>query len=410
MILASVPSAWAAGEQCSSDIDCVSGESCSLIGDFLLCTANGGSSSGGGGGLGSTCDASTVCGEHLACLQGICTFADPNNNNGGNGNDGGNTQVIPANGACEVFDFSRQCIADYFCNALSGTCESLSVQSCIMTTNQGSVGTGGCKPTQVCTPLEFLNSAAGAPGACITVEQDPNSHICSPACPSGQTCTLGICVADSIGGGQCSPACTAGKTCVAGVCVADGSTGSQCPTAGCGTGKSCVAGVCVPDVASCPTEGCGAGKSCVAGVCVTTSLSCPAAGCGAGKSCVGGVCVPDSVVPATCSASKPCTGTLQCVAGLCIPGTGAQNQCSPACTTGNTCINSVCVADGSAFTGTIGSRCDASHGCNTNLACFANLCIPSTLAAQAGGASAVHATVSVLLSLAIACVAALMTV
>lgn len=459
LVFASVPTAWAAGEECSTDGDCGSDETCRDHAGSRICMVR--------GGLGSTCDATTVCGEFLTCVEGFCTFDDTNNN-------GTDVQVIPADGACELFNFERQCIKDYFCNPLSNTCESAVIQSCTVTT----IGTSGsgCKPTQWCTPLDEANSASGAPGACITITADPNNNVCTPACPTGQTCALGICINDNVGN-QCSPACATGqicvanvcvadtgaqcsatvqcptgktcvagicvtdidscpaegcatgstcvagvcvpsscptegcgtgKTCVAGVCVADNT--SSCPTEGCGEGKSCVDGVCVADAPTCPTEGCGTGKTCIAGVCVADSNTCPTEGCGAGKSCVAGVCVADAVVPTTCSAEKPCTNGQTCVSGVCTPGTGAQNQCSPACTTGNTCINSVCVADGSAFTGTLGSRCDAAHGCNTNLACFANFCVPSNLAAQAGGASAVHATVSVLASLAIACVAALMTV
>ena len=177
-------------------------------------------------------------------------------------------------------------------------------------------------------------------------------------------------------------------------CVVRGGLGSDCD-------DTCLDNVCTDDATGLQckvTTDYPTGRSCVAGVCVTDAGTGPAAGCGPGKSCVAGVCVAEAVVPATCAADKPCSGTDTCVNSVCTPATGAQNVCSPACATGTTCVNSVCVATGT-FTGTLGSRCDTTHACNANLACFAGFCVPSNLAAEAGGASAVQATVSILASL-----------
>lgn len=92
---------------------------------------------------------------------------------------------------------------------------------------------------------KFENTALVVPGAAI----------CTPACPSDQTCQAGVCVPT----GGCTPACKDGEVCQDGKCLP-----KPCEPA-CKATETCQAGQCVPKACE---PACGSGEACVGGTCV----------------------------------------------------------------------------------------------------------------------------------------------
>ncbi len=163
--------------------------------------------------------------------------------------------------------------------------------------------------------------------ACVNLSTDPN-HCgrCGSACPAGQPCTAGVCIADDCPGGQfcagtcrhtstdpsncggCGQQCCAGNVCSGGVCIVACPGGmTSCP----GSMSSCRGNVCA-DTRTDPTH-CGA--------CATR--------CAAGETCVDGVCRGSGFM-----ALAPCNAVGDYTTGSTIRFGGAVgNSYSPACLT-----------------------------------------------------------------------------
>jgi len=76
---------------------------------------------------------------------------------------------------------------------------------------------------------------------CVDTAKDPaNCGACSTPCPTGDSCTIGVCVAS----------CTAPKIKCGSTCVDTSGDVNNCGKCGttCATGESCTAGACVPPV------------------------------------------------------------------------------------------------------------------------------------------------------------------
>ncbi len=203
-------------------------------------------------------------------------------------------------------------------------------------------------------------------------------------CPSGQTCTGGVCVTPTGDGSVCSP-CSSGADCTGAgsYCLTYPSGGNFCgqactSAAGCNAaaGDVCAdlggVGQCVrlvggsPDCSgSTPPSGCTRDSDCAATErCNTTSGACEAR-------------------PAGGALGAPCSGAAACASGLCVGGTCSQtcDWLSPSsCPSGfycdgdltGTCNDGVCRA-GSAGTGAAGSACTVDTQCAA-LFCSGGVC------------------------------------
>ncbi|KAG7130715.1 hypothetical protein HYQ45_010512 [Verticillium longisporum] len=238
-----------------------------------------------------------------------------------------------------------------------------------------------CNPA--CGP--GFNCIFGVNGVSICVP-DVTPPTCTPECGEGFTCALGVggvgvCIPDTNPG--CEPACSNTQTCVANTCVpatcnlptvsalALGKLDPNVCNPTCAAGSTCINNVCVPDTCTIPTESVGVlkrqtqgtcpdGFNCVIGIggvgaCVPDlgpEVCNPV--CGPGFTCVEGQCVPQ-----TCTISigidllkrqsqGDCPDGFVCAIGVgvisvCIPDLTPPTGCTPACTTGQTCVNNACV-------------------------------------------------------------------
>jgi hypothetical protein len=165
-------------------------------------------------------------------------------------------------------------------------------------------GAGGCVGNQVCCGPQ---TAGG--GGCFDVAAGPQhcGSCAAGACPPGETCQLGSCVATSNG---CNPQCGNGNQCVSGRCICMGNGNSAQPCTG---NLSCCSGVGCVDLTSDPNhcndcnKSCGADPLCCDGECKPYSPT----------DC--GKCATDCKTAACC---KPCIlgGSFQCadVCRVCI--------------------------------------------------------------------------------------------
>jgi hypothetical protein len=256
------------------------------------------------------CDASTcpsprvcdgnVCGcpapEALCAGQCVDTTSDPNNC-------GACGDVCPAGDTCIM----GQCSG---CNAV--TCPPPGV--CM-----GEVCTGGCNPMTCLPPNACVNGSecllCTAPGAicggeCANLETDPNNcGACGNACPAGDVCGMGACVAG------CVPQTCAGLGASCGD-VGDGCGGVlQCgdcmaPLTCGGGGEPNVCGgpTCQPVGAGCMTSSACCTMSCQDGVCE----------CGPGTTACMGVCEDLQTDPANCGMCfNACPMGSACIMGTC---------------------------------------------------------------------------------------------
>src|SRR5690554_702342 len=146
---------------------------------------------------------------------------------------------------------------------------------------------------------------------------------CDPACPSGETCEEGVCVAP-IDPNACDPVCESGYTCESGTCVSDDP--NVC-TPGCDISEHCDNGQCKPN-ASNPNDcspACASNESCQAGSCVPNTPPDPdvcTPACPSGYSCQNNLCLPSNTGGCTpaCPSGFTCEGTNICVPDSSGPG------------------------------------------------------------------------------------------
>ena len=207
---------------------------------------------------------------------------------------------------------------------------------------------------------------------CVNTNSDPSDcGACGTACPSGQACASGACVAGGIGS-----TCTSGSSCASGNCV-----GGVCTA--CSAGLTSCGGTCdnlQTDQNNCGACGnvCTSGQTCTAGACVTTQQPAGSA-CSANNQCLSSVCgvngtgiccatacITGGTCGATaCSASGgacvyPPSGTA-CTAGGTCNGAGSCQACTSSCAVGVACTTNSNCASGA---------CD-----NTTGVCAANSCV-----------------------------------
>jgi len=260
-------------------------------------------------------------------------------------------------------------------------CEAGATRGCACTTGQmgaqtcdddgsrwGTCGCGSC--TRMCTGRACGDDGCG--GQC-------------GACPMGQTCSNGSCVA---GTPSCTPACGGRR------CGADPACGTSCGT--CAAGSTCnpMSGQCCTQQCAgrtCGSDGCGGscgvcpgGTTCNATsgrceqVCVPACAgrNCGPDGCGGscGTCPAPSSCGPAGVCQSTCFANpgEACISDTDCCPGStgnpsrCVRLTGVGTVCTAACLSGNDCVSGCCVSL------TDGTRaCNIPLFCASTAACFA---------------------------------------
>ena len=279
-----------------------------------------------------------------------------------------------------IVDGATSCATNYFYSSQDSGCVGTPQgtgaycqlgPSCSYTSSSSGgccTGNGTCNGNGACCPSGSVVCGSGCCAAAI-------GQTCTPACPTGSTCTDGACVAqaDCTAGVQCgSTCCPAGEGCANGVCagvtvaaicpsgsVACGPQGPCCPA-----GFACSGGTCVEGVSA--THGGPAGPSCDGGFCDSGLM------CGGGALC----CPP--ATPQACGSSC-CSATEVCASGQCACPSGTTSCGSNCCPAGSDCASGACVPScGGA--GACGGYC-----CNAGVACSGGKCAcPSDHPVQCG--------------------------
>jgi len=171
--------------------------------------------------------------------------------------------------------------------------------------------------------------------------------------------------------------------------IGNGCAGGSLDCGACPSGYTCTNGICIGG-ASCPAIACGNYCGSIGDGCGRT-LSC--GGCSSGDQCMGGICAQPGCVPLTCNPSSGnqycgkigdgCGGTLDC--GTCPGGVacgsgGVANIC-----TDPSCKKVSCTPTGGQYCGMIGDGCGGVQDCGAcanGMACgtgsLANICPGST--------------------------------
>ncbi len=359
---------------------CPKGETCSGGGCFL---PDGGASGCGGPG---DCPTGALCNGSV-CLATSCAP----------GHDGNACAVGPpgagegtcCGGACvNTTEDPANCGSCGFVCA-SGLCESaIGIGQCLPLADAGTCPPS-CPPGTVCAGGQCVASGCSGPFnlcaaqdgnvgeccyagfsfACSDVSTDTrNCGGCGFACPSGQTCSNGVCsgVQAPCGPGKVDTYCDldagTSKVCCPGTgCVdllTDPKSCGYCSNA-CAAGLACVSGQCVAttcagvkDGQNCEADGgFSASSACCQGVCVDRSSSVSNCGqcgtaCAGSETCSQGACGVPSCTPAT--TGDPChlgAGTGQCCAAGCVDTTSDAKNCGGcglACSQNQTCSGSAC--------------------------------------------------------------------
>ncbi|KAL9941911.1 hypothetical protein ACHAO5_008500, partial [Verticillium nonalfalfae] len=325
------------------------------------------------------------CGEGFTCALGV----------------GGVGVCIPdTNPGCEPACSNGQtCVAN---TCVPATCNLPTVSGLALDKRQQ----GDCPEGFTCAV------GAGGTGICVPTV---NPDVCNPTCAAGSTCINNVCVPDtctipneSIGilKRQTQGTCPDGFNCVIGVggvgaCVPD--LGPEVCNPVCGPGFTCVDGQCVPQTCTISigvnllkrqTQGdCPDGFVCALGVggisiCIpdlTPPTGCTPA-CTTGQTCVNNACVPQTcIIEVGLRLGKRqsqgnCPDGFLCVAAvggatICVPDLTGPETCTPACTGDTTCVSGVCVPNTCTVTLDISKR-QTQGDCPNGFNCIGSVCVP----------------------------------
>ena len=262
---------------------------------------------------------------------------------------------------CSGADLACQCTAGWKCysstsKAYQNTdCSWSSVQSC-GTGYHCSIGTCVADApvcSNQCGSGQNQCSSSSAYQSCAQNASGCWMWSSAVSCPSGQTCSGGICAA------ACTNQCTSGQRQCSGAsayqtCVQQGSCWVWSSATSCGAGQTCSNGNCVSTPPVCNNQ-CTSGQKQCSGTsafqsCVQNSSGCwmwsSAAGCPSGQTCSAGNCV---VNPPVCN--NQCTSGQKVCDGLNTYKTCAQNSSgcwmwssAAGCSGSQLCSNGDCMA------------------------------------------------------------------
>ncbi len=341
------------------------------------------------------------CGMGM-CTRGVCTSTC----GGGLGDcDGNVTNGCEANlntdtlncGACRSAcvagpQSTARCTSgacSITCAAGFGDCDGNPANGCEIDTRVSTAHCGACSRTgasRACASGEVCNDGmcvAPCPGVqtrcsgtCVSLQTDnTNCGTCGNRCPTGSTCSEGVCRCMLSGGGP-----TSGVQCGS-TCVDVLSSNTNCGTCGtaCPTGTTCSRGVCRCSIGGVPV-GLQCGAACIDPF--TDRNNCGACGraCATGESCITGVC--------RCVRSDGSMGTT--CGGVCSdPQTDRNNcgSCGTACPTAQVCVSGACRACATGTTFCSGTCANLQTDVNNCGAC-GTVC-PSGRACVAGACTTV---------------------
>ncbi len=244
------------------------------------------------------------------CCNGVCAYTDQDPNNCGK------CGTVCASGVCTTGQFGEPaaCIPVPTAPPEFSMCASPSLWVGSADEFGGCIAPGCTEgPQGYCALNQDVGICVeeGFGGiTCVDLTDDPNN--CGGqgiVCPSGQTCTAGVC------SGTVAP-CGAGRN------------GAYCSYGDAGTSEICCAGGGCTDVMNDPNNcgdcgnACTTGLSCIGGHCEVTSCAGVAnqtpCGTGATDECCGSSCVDPQTDPNNCGyCGTTCSGAETCVGGLC---------------------------------------------------------------------------------------------
>jgi hypothetical protein len=298
--------------------------------------------------VGQTCAvdsdcASSICNGNVCTAPGTCTDGSKNARE---------SDVDCGGDTCAACGVGKTCLQDSDCGTETcrgGTCRCTGPQDCA--SGQSCV-LGACKWPATCTDgtrngsETDVDCGGGTCGACgvgkiCTQDTDCTTETCrsgtcrctgSADCPSGQSCSLGVCRAAATctdgskngnetdvdcGGGTCG-ACGVGKICVQDTdCTTETCRGGTCRCTGsadCAAGQFCSLGICRTPTC---TDGIKNGSE--------TDVDCggSCSPCVPGKSCATGYdCTTEICASNTCRCTSPVdcpAGNTRCLLGICYP-------------------------------------------------------------------------------------------
>ena len=335
-------------------------------------------------------------------------------------------------GAPVSCDRAAQCLSgacgtmDGLCGLPDGTACPVDVRQCRAGLCTAGACGKGCAVDADCGAGAYCEDSNPAAKSCVRSEPNgaqtgpaagPKTTACTTARGAAQ-CASGLCNADGQCGDPDGAACASASTCRSGGCQG-GVCGAGCAPKGASGDAQCApsfyctnpaapatSGTCTTDAGNGakPSDGAGGTTACDRpGQCA--SNVCNADGlCGQpdGAACASaGQCRTNVCLAGLCGAATGCLADANCkVTDYCKtpgPGTGA---CTPktandtACTAGNTCLTSVCNADGKCGQPK-GQSCGANVLCRSQLCDLTQLkCVGCTQDAQCSAGQSCEATVS----------------